>query len=249
MAMPADAPQFHAGRAMRHAVLMVWRFRKAGFAIALPWMAILAAASFALGRFKPDMAESEVALRVLVLSAISFFCIVAVSVHWHRYILLDELLPAAAYLSFDRRKLKYIGKLLGVMVLLLLGLLAPVMVLQFILPAALLPVLLAIPAYAISIGLSLGLPAVAVDAAPISYRQSWNLTRPHLGQLLGFSALLLIAAFALIFTEEALQRIVEGIGGQSASPLISLPFNMISSLLAASALTTLYGVLVQGRKV
>jgi hypothetical protein len=252
MSSSADIPQFHAANAIRHAVMMVWRYRRIGVAMTLPWMAILALATYLFGNIRPEMTRDEAALRLLVISAISFFCVVGVSVHWHRYILLDETLPPFSYLTIDGRKLRYILALVGVMALMMASLIVPVVILQLLLPAGVISIFLAIPAYGMSLGLSLGLPAIAIDAVPVSYRRSWALAKPHFRQLVLFAALLLLIAFVLVLTEETAQYLLTSVG-QAASdtlgPLVSMPFNMISSLVAASALTTLYGVLVEGRKI
>ncbi|SLN11342.1 hypothetical protein AQS8620_00096 [Aquimixticola soesokkakensis] len=223
---------------------------------ALPWLGITALQVLFSGAIGPvDVAQLEngtvqptTLLATLFLTMASFAVGLWVAVEWHRFVLLGEtatgLLP-----SFRGARIgAYLGKSLIIGVILLgVGFLASmaVGVLGIFVPRALLPVLmLVVMGLALSFvfyRLSPILPAAAMGRE-IRIGQAWAATAPYASSIFQTT---LIALMMLI----PLQAIGVFVGGGVIGVVYALVSGWITLMVGASLLTTIYGMVVEGRKI
>lgn len=238
-------------KAITHALNSVWTYRAVAARIAFPWLpALIACAIAQIYVGPPDPAAQELTGAALVQIATSFVTLIAVSamsVSWHRFILMDEV---GHGLQLGRHALRYFGNYL----LLLLGMAVPLLVVVTVLlivPAA---VTFALPALLLVWGgltrLSVKLPAVSLGRHDFTFRSAWSATAGNFWQCLG----VLVLNGAILFGG-LLGLIVVASGIAQIHPMLGEGFAMLASLVLqiafaffnASVLASLYGFFIERR--
>lgn len=239
-------------KAISHALNSVWTYRQVAVRIAVPWLPVLLLCAIAQVYFgPPDPTAEEMSTAAWVqiaTSLISILVISAMSVSWHRFILLDEV---GHGIRVDGNVLRYFGNYL----LLLIGMAVPfvmAVVLLIVLPAS---VTFVVPGLLLLWGvftrLSVKLPAVALGNRAVSFRDAWGVTNgnfwPCLGVLILNGLIVLGGLFVLILMASAIaqiQPVVADLFAMVASLVLQLAFAFIN----ASVLTSLYGYFVERRE-
>jgi hypothetical protein len=197
-----------------------------------------------------DMARGnpspEVALAVLILMAVFVVVSAWVAVSWHRFILLEEypgLLPAIS----GRPIGAYLGRtiLLGLVMIvamvpafIVLGLLTAI----FGPTPGLFSILgIGLMLYFSFVWLRIGLvlPGTAVGK-PLGIGESWRATGPYANAILGAGALLIVLNSGI--------SLVSAILPPSIAALLDIVVSWITLMIGTSILTTLYGVIVEERR-
>ena len=173
-------------KAITHALNSVWTYRKVAARIAFAWLPVLLVCAIAQVYFgPPDPSAQEMTSAALVqiaTSLVSLLAISAMSVSWHRFILLDEV---GHGLRINANSLRYFGNHF----LLLMAMAVPLLLAittMLLLPAA---VTFAIPALLLVWGavtrLSVKLPAVALGNRNFTFRSAWDATSGNFWPCLG----------------------------------------------------------------
>lgn len=185
------------------------------------------------------------ALANIVILVVAFSLI---AVTWHRFILLEEY-PGVVPSMGGKPIGAYIGKSILLALLMLLIMVPTVMVVGLIAsPFISMSLMLGGIVFALIAGVIFGyfwlrfaicLPAVSVNRQ-MGIRDSWSQSAPHSGTIVGVAVLLVLV------------NIVLGIPAQLAGAnVVGLVLNLIATwitlMLGISILTTLYGVIVEGR--
>jgi hypothetical protein len=172
-----------------------------------------------------------------------------IAVAWHRYMLLGEL--GSSMLPAWRGNLiwSYFAKSLLIGLLMVIAMIIPMMILTLLTVAGLLspsafalivPIVLAMLATYISLGVSLVLPGVALQK-PMGFGKAWTVTKPLAGQIA------LLALF--IMAVSTLLHLVTN--GLATLPVLAMILSFFVGwavlMLSVTVLTTLYGHLVEGR--
>ncbi len=205
------------------------------------------------GQVNPQVAGGAAFLAVILCLVIILFVSSWVAVAWHRYVLLEEyptgFLPALS----GRPVWPYLGRavlLTLVIVLLAIPLGMVVGLVAFGMageePSLALVLLVGVIMGAILtwvwMRLGLVLPAAAVDR-PFGMGESWSRTAPLSGAI--FVAVLIVMALNAAVDYLFGSLLGEGVVTQ----LLSLFVNWVSLMVGISILTTLYGVVVEGRSI
>jgi len=246
-------------QAIRHALKAVIQFRNAGTRIGLPWVLVLAVATFLDRTFSaaPETADSTTGMMLprpteFIIAAFSLVIFSSIAVNWHRYILLDEVTASEKIFRIDRPVWRYAGRTL----LIMLSTLLPVIIFSAVFISAVprLSLLLAIPFFVAGIfimRMSVSLPAIALERKDFGIGPALHLTQ---GNNLQFAALLALNALVLLATFLVLAVVLASVGSLNMTiarilaVALSVPVNLFLSLFSVSLLSSLYGFFVEQRK-
>lgn len=195
-----------------------------------------------------DMARGtlspQVALAVILLTALFVVVSAWIAVSWHRFILLEEypgLLPALA----GRPIGAYLGRTV-ILALVMIVAMVPALVILGLLTALFGPGLLSILGIGLALYFSfvwlrvgLVLPATAVGK-PLGVGESWRVTAPHANAILGAGALMIVLNSGI--------GLVSALLPLSLSLVLDVIVSWITLMIGTSLLTTLYGVIVEERR-
>lgn len=195
-----------------------------------------------------DMARGtlspQVALAVILLTALFVVVSAWIAVSWHRFILLEEypgLLPALA----GRPIGAYLGRTV-ILALVMIVAMVPALVILGLLTALFGPGLLSILGIGLALYFSfvwlrvgLVLPATAVGK-PLGVGESWRVTAPHANAILGAGALMIVLNTGI--------GLVSALLPLSLSLVLDVIVSWITLMIGTSLLTTLYGVIVEERR-
>jgi len=193
----------------------------------------------------------------------SIFISALVAIAWHRFVLRSESVGQAYAAAQSGKVWRYIGRSIliglilvpvGMAVILVYALvIGPMIGLPFgtvsgetfvpgpgITPAMIIAMLLVIW---LSLRLSVILPGIAMET-PIKISESWAMTRRMNGQIVQFVALLAVLTGLGMYIEYMLQPAQTY---SFAAGVIGAIVYWFTAMLGVSALTTLYGHLVEGR--
>jgi hypothetical protein len=190
--------------------------------------------------------SGTVSLTVLLLLVIFIFVSAWIAVSWHRFILLEEypgLLPAIS----GRPIGAYLGRtvLLGLVMMIAM---IPAFVVFGLLMAvfgptaglfSILGIGLALYFSFVWLRLGLVLPATAVGR-PLGIGESWRATAPYANTILGTGALLIVLNSGI--------GLVTAILPAALASVLDLVVSWITLMIGTSILTTLYGVIVEERR-
>lgn len=239
-------------KAITHALNSVWTYRKVAAHIAFAWLPVLLVCAIAQIYFgPPDPAAQEMTSAALVqiaTSLVSLLAISAMSVSWHRFILLDEM---GHGLRVNANSLRYFGNYFLLLMAMAVPLLLTIMTL-LLLPAA---VTFAIPALLLVWGavtrLSVKLPAIALGNRDFTFRSAWNATSgnfwPCLGVLVLNGMILFGGLLALIVVASGIAQ-MQPVLGDAFAMLASLVLQITYAFFNASVVTSLYGYFVERRE-
>lgn len=242
-----------------HTLKSALRYRSSAVRIAMPWIVIMTLANLtvvtASGGLQETTAPADMtvgmALRELVLFAVSIVGASSIAVNWHRFILRDQM-PAtmAETLRLDAPVWRYASfTLLNLLIVLVpSGLLLGLN--MVLLPAVPLAVIAVFLAAVLLLRLSLVLPATALDHGGFGYREALVSTR---GQMLPLAGLLLVnmglvtailLGFALLLMlASSLPMPLNAI----LTAIVALLANLVLAIYSVSLLSSLYGFYVEGR--
>lgn len=242
-----------------------------------PWLAIYAVVQ-AIGLLLfPDLpkvyageenalknAEPGTGIMLLTLTLLSMIAFSSLAVNWHRFMLLGEEAEGEERLRMDGLVFRYIGNvILGCLIAGGLSLLAiiPLMFLAFTwwrelgLVVVVLIAIVYLGIFVLSQRLFLKLPAIAIGRDDYGFGNAWFDSGGNNMRIAGFimmlSFILLIAAVVtalplafLIFAKGDGSTVMALLGGT-----VQLVLNWLGWIFGINALTTLYGIFVEGREV
>ena len=238
---------------LRHALIMIFtefpttlRTLRTGLAITAAGVLILVVAApnmIQAGAIPNDATAVGGTFFLGVL--ICMFGYVVMIVSWHRYVLMNNTTGALPPTGIV---LRYIGTVILLALLAIacsLAIFTPISILTFASQSLALGTLLSILAIAlvawIIMRCSLPLPAISIGA-PMTFSDSWTTTRPVSGTIfLVMVAVSLLNAGISVLPDLLLSNLV------AAYAIAQVVLPMLTALISASVLTTLYGMLIEGR--
>lgn len=238
---------------LRHAIMMIFtdfgatlRTLRAGLAITAVGVLIVVVAAPNMIQGDPMLEDAGGAIGMAVLGlAIGLVGYVIMIVSWHRYVLLNN---ATGALPPTGIVFRYIGTVI------LLSLFAIACTFVIFIPVGILALagqsqvvgwLLSIVAVAliswIIMRCSLPLPAISIDA-PMTFPESWTATSPVSGTLF-------LVMIAVSFLNSGISVLPDLLLSNfpTAYVLAQVILPLLTALISASVLTTLYGMLIEGR--
>jgi len=249
-----------------HSVIMVYSNLKVALVMSVPLMLVWIVITSASVMFFVGISFSPLLLFVIIvfniMLGIAVSCIIAI--RWHRFVLLDEV-PAKSFSGLANLNLLEYGIYLfktGV-ILLLIAIPFIAVTMQFalqpdIVPAnngngTLPPVLTVLVNFIVTyvgLRLTIGLPAIAIEAKRLSIRQSWEFSKKfHMVILFGAACLVLLNMAANLFLG-LFEFFGAGFNAFSiAFVLLSVIFSWFSLLVSISILTSFYGHYVEEREI
>jgi hypothetical protein len=257
--------QLPAGACIEHALQSVRKNIGFAFRISWPWYVALALAYIAVIAFTGYAAAGGIDVHpgiiipiALLLVLLSMLAFASIAVNWHRYILLDQVPTGAELFRLDGPTWRYFGNVLLIGLIAGIGVLIFVLLLQFF---ALLSTITAIAslfiglagivALAISVyRLSVKLPAVAIGRRDFSLRDAWTATRGNKQPIffvILIQFLLAIAMGIVFFMLEFALAFVEPMLGFIVSQLIQLFVGWLLAIFGITILSSFYGFFVEGR--
>jgi len=241
---------------VRHSFAMLFRNLPSALRISLGPLAIallgaalvISSLGVSAAQIAFDMARGtlspQVALAVILLTALFVVVSAWIAVSWHRFILLEEypgLLPALA----GRPIGAYLGRTV-ILALVMIVAMLPALVILGLLTALFGPGLLSILGIGLALYFSfvwlrvgLVLPATAVGK-PLGVGESWRVTAPHANAILGAGALMIVLNSGI--------GLVSALLPLSLSLVLDVIVSWITLMIGTSLLTTLYGVIVEERR-
>ena len=234
------------------------------FHVAWPWLVILVPVNIAVSLAAPfdpvAGLNSRGILLTILAGLLSLFVFSSIAVNWHRYILKDELPMGATRLRTDGLVWRYFGTTLLIMLMLLLALLPFAFLLELLARAlGQAALLIVVPAYvalllaglAAFYRLSIRLPAIALGRTDYRFKDAWAESQGNSWQLVGLGLLLFLVMIvvALVFgvMMTLLAKFPGGVVGQIAGAIVETGANWLVSILAVTALTSLYGFFSESR--
>ncbi len=234
------------------------------FHVAWPWLVILVPVNIAVGLaapFDPVAGPNARSLFVALIAGLfSLFAFASIAVNWHRYILKDEVPIGAVRLRTDGLVWHYFGTTLLIILMLMLALVPFAFVLELLaLAMGQAAVVAVVPAYvalllgglAVFYRLSIRLPAIALGRSDYRFKDAWAESQGNSWQLVGLGLLLFLAMIvvALLFglVIALVSKFPGGVAGQIAGAFIETGANWLVSILAITALTSLYGFFSERR--
>lgn len=211
----------------------------------------------------------EMLIVLVVTFTANLFAFCSIAVNWHRFMLLGEWAQGWDRMRLDGTVMSYLGNALlaqlicvGIVVATIIATLLLSLVLALVLPKAAWMTAVAI-AWALAIGwcavagqrLFLKLPAIAIERPDYGFRDAWDDTRGHGSGLFAFILMLLVlvflAGFASGFAGALVSRGFEPAGatGRLVLALAQCAATWMALIVGVTALTTLYGILGEGREV
>jgi hypothetical protein len=239
------------------------------FHISWPWMLMLFPITVAGNIYltlhaaqDPKEFDPKSLLLVLLMTIPSVIAYSSIAVNWHRYILLDEVAEGWSRLRIDGLMWRYIGNVLGIIVLItLLGFVTgiPLGIVTYFTkglgwPSAVIYGLgiLGILGLALvsSYRLSVKLPSIAIGSTDFGLRDAWNATVGNFWQILGLVLLFFACVLLVGLTILLLTYLIGQLGTLSLSVLIAIQVavNWVATILGVTLLTSLYGFFVEGRE-
>lgn len=244
---------------VKHSLMMLWHNRNTVTKISLIWLLILIPlslwdmASSHGFQVKDAAAEPRLGLTSFLYLFANVVAFASVAVTWHRYVLLGGPDEEVTPFRLDEKTLKYFGHSL------LLGLGLVLAMVLAILPSALLGaigVLVTIPVMVILLAywlrFSLRLPALALGrtSAEFSYSDALTASAGLTTSFAGVWLLQFAVGFAIMLAVlmPAFVLVLLGPIGVAISSVYTTVVTWFASLFGVSLLTTLYGILVEGRE-
>ncbi len=238
-----------------HSYRMIANNLSVVFRIALmPWLVVVSLIFMSnlvrFGHFIPQPLDVQSAQDLGVGYVIGAFLVVAifisvylwVIVAWHRFILLAET-PNGYFANWHgRQNFDYFVKGILIMLILLIPMIAFVIVIAFfgvVYWFLLLPIFGVIFSF-LYIRISLVLPAAALGV-PMKIGESWAITKDASMTILRLAVLSVGLGIVMGLFDQL-------IGDQGIMTFVALFLNAAIGLLSVSIITTLYGVLVEGRE-
>lgn len=252
--------QLPVGTCLQHAVSSVRNNLRHAFRVSWPWLLVvmlLGAVVVATVSYAGDDNFVTGFLVVLVWLLVVMLAGAAIAVHWHRYILLDEVPRIGEILRLDNKTWRYFGN-----VLLIALAVSAVQALVMIpvraaiggseagnLVESLLSLIMGLVAGVLSYRLGVKLPAVALDRRDFRFSHAWEATRGNDLRLLSvfliqlMITLLVVGALYLLLAGLAVLHPALGVVGL----VVLLVFLWLVTIFNITILTSLYGFFVEGR--
>ena len=252
--------QLPVGTCLGHAVKSVRNNIRHAFRISWPWLLIL----ILLGGIvtiifnyagENNFVASFSALLVWLL--VAMMAGAAIAVHWHRYILVDEISRVSEILRVDNKTWRYFGNVL------LIAIIVSAVQIVVMLPVraatwatatgelveSFLSLIVALVAGVLSYRLGVKLPAIALDRGDYRFADAWQATRGNDLRLLFVfliqlvvSLIIFFVVYSLLISLAVLHPALGVIGF-----VIFFVFLWLLSIFNITILTSLYGFFVEGR--
>lgn len=243
--------RFSALAAFKHTVSTVISYWQVGLRIALPWMAVLAFVSFFAGAPSIDATGQPQYRAVdLVLLFVSFAAMSSIAISWHRFVLKDETPGSGDIFRIDRRVIRYLLSLLGIVFGAALVATLFVVVLLLVLPPLIAFAIILVPMLTVIQIAMLGLPALAIDAEKPGFAKSFELARNDVGQIALFTVLITGISVLMIVPLNLFELALDQLSGPVArviTTIVSVPVTAMLVLISIGGITSLYGYFVEGR--
>jgi hypothetical protein len=245
--LPVIAAFTHMVNSIRHN----WRV---GARHGLPWVALLTLFK-AWSLWSPEVAtpgaEPPVSWQDILALGVGIVATSSIALSWHRYILLDEPPASVPPFRMDRLVWRYMGRscfigAVGIAPLVGIALLSELM------PAALVPVWLALgmAIVVILIRLSISLVGTALGRTDFGLKAALIASRGNMMRILGLIGLTGLVEIILLITVALPMAAVQPDPPAWALPatiLLSIPVQLVAVLFNVTLLTTLYGFFVERR--
>jgi hypothetical protein len=259
--MPRQLP---AGACISHAIQSVRNNIGYAFRISWPWYAVVFAINLAVGFLSESLVGDPMtnpggsfALQVIVL-LVNLVSFASIAVNWHRYILLDQVPAGGEILRLDGLTWRYLGNLVLIWLMFVIGILICMFVLQLF---AGLSTLTAILAFFVGLAvflfclisfyrLSVKLPSVAIGRRDFSLSDAWTVTQGNWQSLLLIVLFMLLLGLALLLVIGAVSYVlisVNAIVGVVIGVVILTVLTWLLSIFGVTMLTSFYGFFVEGR--
>jgi hypothetical protein len=242
-------------KAMSHIMSGIHAHWRPMLHLAFPWLALIALINIVGLQLFPHPKSSPLQIDLrwidVVILTLNLIATASVAVSWHQFILRDVPLNTVRPFRVDRTVQLYFARVVLIDVACFVPLLVLVGMAEF-LPAAFSPLILAlvIQLGVVAYRISLGLPAGAINSAPISMKQSFEKTTGNNLRILGLLVMvhLVLAAVLLgyIFAVNFFQLLNPVVGLISVF-ILGIPATFFNMLLLVSLLTSLYGFFVEQR--
>jgi hypothetical protein len=243
--------QFPPLKAMRHVLKSVSRYWPVGFRIALPWMIVLALVQITFSFVELPAKAGARGMLDFVIIAIALLAVSSIAVSWHRFILLDEQPDTAKQFRIDMPVRKYLLRFIVCIVAATLVAAVPLILLSaFLWQAAILVPVVGFAAYILTVIFSISLPPAALDKPPVKLMETIRSVRGNEVNVFGFAVLnfavvvagllatMLIVAPLSLLPETAIRILL---------PVITLPVNVLTTLISISSVTAAYGFFIERR--
>jgi len=247
--------------ALTHAFKSVWDNRWVALRMSWIWYVILAVALAAGSQVSatrgggdpqtlaPEVMFVEIGMILLVLLVNSSF-----AVHWHRYILLDEVPGPFDALRLDGKVWRYFGNSLAIII----GLIVPSIALaipfvfvaiatgasQLVPLASMISVIVVVSICFLRLGLKL--PAIALGIPDFRFIDAWRASAGNSSRVAALFLITLSIALVASFVV-ALINLSGGFAGLVVGFVLQLAINWFLTFFAITLLTSLYGFFVQNR--
>lgn len=259
--MPRQLP---AGACISHAIQSVRNNIGYAFRISWPWYAVVFAVNLAVGFLSESLVGDPMtnpggsfALQAIVL-LVNLVSFASIAVNWHRYILLDQVPAGGEILRLDGLTWRYLGNLVLIWLMFVIGILICMFVLQLF---AGLSTLTAIMAFLVGLAvflfglisfyrLSVKLPSVAIGRRDFSLGDAWTVTQGNWQPLLLIVLFMLLLGLALLLVIGAVSYVlisVNAIVGVVIGVVILTVLTWLLSIFGVTMLTSFYGFFVEGR--
>ena len=249
--------QLPVGACLRHALQSVRNSIRQAFRVSWPWVLLLGVLGAIVVAFVSYAVEESFMagfLVVLVWMLAAMLAGAAIAVHWHRYILLDEVSSLGAVLRLDGKIWRYFGNVL------LIALAVSAVQLLVAIPAravawgtgagevveSILSLIMALVGGVLSYRLGVKLPAIALDRRDFRFSHAWEATRGNDLRLLSVFLIQLAATLAIILVPYIALLLLPPIIAV-AGFVILLVFLWLISIFNITILTSLYGFFVENR--
>jgi hypothetical protein len=223
--------------------------------LAVPWLALVALINIIGLQIFPQPKSSPLQLDLrwidVVIIILNLIATASVAVSWHQFILRDAPLNNVKPFRVDKTVQLYFARVVLIDIVCFVPLLILVAIAEF-LPVVVSPLILAlvIQLGVVAYRISLGLPAIAINSAPISMKQSFEKTAGNNLRILGLLVIvhLILAAVLLgyIFAVNFFQ-LLNPVMGLISVFILGIPATFFNMLLLVSLLTSLYGFFIEQR--
>jgi hypothetical protein len=254
------ARQLPVGTCLGHAVKSVRNNMRQAFRISWPWMLVLLAMSvIAFGAVSTvgDSYFGLAILAVLVWLVVAMLAGAAIAVHWHRYILLDEVPGVSQVLRVDNKTWRYFGNVLLIALLMgaIQGLVSLPISLAFKATSVgpivdfVVSLVLTVVCGVLTYRLSVKLPAIALDRGDFRFTHAWEATRDNdlrLGLLFLAQFVVTIAILVVLYVLMVALMLVHAVLGIIGLSVFVV-FLWLLGIFNITILTSLYGFFVENR--
>ncbi len=195
-----------------------------------------------------------------ILSLVGF---ASIAVAWHRFVLLDEVPQASAYLRLDGTVWRYVGNTILITLILIAAAIVIALVAGLLAAAAgnaafsgkrgiilaLMVLFLVVYAGIAWARLSIKLPSVAIERTDFSFRDAWTASQGNSLRLFGLYLLFFGCILVTIIVSLVLFGLFAFLGpiGIALAVALQVVVQWVATIVGVGLITTLYGFFAEGR--